>query len=281
MAKLLGNNPLVDSAGNPLSSLSDINSLKSEEKISIYGSLLPPRLLSMLDISANDLHQAVHERKVRILAPTELPIVQIEALLHPDDADPIFFLEMSDTPFQQIELCFCIIRDPSAPRFDVDIDRKGRTNCFTSQVRNIPEEIRAMEAGLHPNQTSSGLNMFGELLPLVEHLTDSLGMDMIVADLLTYCNAIRYEQLGFDYQSGMRLMLAIDREFQPGGRYFQKLDGSTPFRQPGMEKTVRGRSWAIYDGILDEPWDNVQIYKIVGTHAGINTFPGRERSRNN
>jgi acetoin utilization protein AcuC len=124
------------------------------------------------------------------------------------------------------------------------------------------------------------MNMFGELLPLVEHLTDSLGMDMIVADLLTYCNAIRYEQLGFDYQSGMRLMQEIDREFQPDGRYFNRLDGSTPFRQPGMEKTVCGRSWAIYDGILDEPWDNVQIYKIVGIHAGINTFPGRERSRN-
>ena len=280
MAKLQGNSPLVDSAGNPLSSLSDINSLRTEEKISIYGSLLPSRLMDMLGISTDNLHQAVHDHKIRILAPVELPIVQIEAHLHPDDADPIFFLEMSDTPFQQIELCFCIIRDPAAPRFDVDIDRKGRTNCFTSLVRNIPEEVRAMEAGLHPNQTSSGMNMFGELLPLVEHLTDSLGMDMIVADLLTYCNAIRYEQLGFDYQSGMRLMLEIDREFQPGGRYFKRLDGSTPFRQPGMEKTVRGRSWAIYDGILDEPWDNVQIYKIVGTHAGINTFPGRERSRN-
>jgi len=280
MAKLLENSPLVDSAGNPLSSLSDINALKVEEKISIYGRMLPARLLDMLGVSADKIHQAVRERKIRFLAPAELPLVQIEAHLHPDDTDPIFFLEMSDTPFQQIELCFCIIRDPSAPRFDVDIDRKGRTNCFTSLVRNIPEEIRAMEAGLHPNQTSRGMNMFGELLPLVEHLTDSLGMDMIVADLLTYCNAIRYEQLGFDYQSGMQLMMEIDREFQPGGRYLNRLDGSTPFRLPGMEKTVCGRSWAIYDGILDEPWDNVQIYKIVGTHAGINTFPGREQSKN-
>lgn len=279
MAKLPGNSQLVDPIGNPLSSLSDINNLKPEEKISIYGRLLPSRLLELLSISADNLQQAVHDRKFRILAPAELPIVQIEAYLNNDDTDPVFFLEMSDTPFQQIELCFCIIRDPTAPRFDVDIDRKGKTNCFTSQVRNIPEELRAMRAGLHPNQTSRGMNMFGELLPLVELLTDSLGMDMIVADLLTYCNAIRYEQLGFDYQSGMRLMLEIDREFQPGGRYFKRLDGSTPFRQPGMEKTVRGRSWAIYDGILDEPWDNVKIYKMIGIHAGINTFPGRELSR--
>jgi hypothetical protein len=276
MVKLRENSRLMDTAGNLLSSLSDINNLKAAEKISIYSRLLPSRLLNLLGIEADKLLQAVNRHRINIIAPAEIPVVRIEAHLRPDDADPIFFLEMSDTPFQQIELCFCIIRDPSAPRFDVDIDRKGRTNCFTSQVRNIPEELRAMRAGLHPNQTSRGLNMFGELLPLVERLTDSLGMEMIVADLLTYCNAIRYEQLGFDYQSGMRLMLEIDREFQPGGRYFKRLDGSTPFREPGMEKSVRGRSWAIYDGIMDEPWDNVRIYKMVGRHAGINTFPGRE-----
>jgi hypothetical protein len=46
---------------------------------------------------------------------------------------------------------------------------------------------------------------------------------------------------------------------------------------PGLERTVRGRSWAIHDGILDEPWDGVRIYKTVGENAGVDTFPGRER----
>jgi hypothetical protein len=40
---------------------------------------------------------------------------------------------------------------------------------------------------------------------------------------------------------------------------------------------VRGRSWAIHDGVLDEPWDEVQIYKMIGVHAGIDSFPGREQ----
>jgi hypothetical protein len=74
-------------------------------------------------------------------------------------------------------------------------------------------------------------------------------------------------------------MLEIDREFQPGGRYFARLDGSSPFRMPGMERTVSGRSWAIHDGIMDEPWDEVQIYRMIGVHAGINTFPGREEEK--
>jgi hypothetical protein len=100
-------------------------------------------------------------------------------------------------------------------------------------------------------------------------------MEMIVAEPLSYDNAIRYEKYGFDYLTGKRLMLEIDREFHPGGRLFKRLDGSTPFRKPGMGRTVRGRSWAIHDGILDEPWDEIHIYKMIGVHAGLNTFPDR------
>ena len=132
-----------------------------------------------------------------------------------------------------------------------------------------------MRAGLFPNQTSRGLRMFGEFFDLFERFVDSLGMEMIVAEPLTYDNAIRYEKYGFDYLSGRRMMLEINREFRPGGVLFRKLDGSSPFRMPGMEKTVHGRSWAIHDGILEEPWDDIKIYKIVGEFAGINTFPER------
>jgi hypothetical protein len=85
---------------------------------------------------------------------------------------------------------------------------------------------------------------------------------------------VRYEGYGFDYLTGKQLMHWIDREFQPGGILFQRLDGSTPFRQPGMEKTVRGRSWAIHDGILDQPWDNIRIYKTIGEDAGVRTYTG-------
>jgi hypothetical protein len=100
-------------------------------------------------------------------------------------------------------------------------------------------------------------------------------MDMIVAEPLTYDNAVRYEKYGFDYLHGRRLMERIDREFAPGGSLTARLDSSTPFRLPGMEKTVRGRSWAIHEGIMDEPWEDVSIYKLIGQHAGVNTFTER------
>jgi acetoin utilization protein AcuC len=62
--------------------------------------------------------------------------------------------------------------------------------------------------------------------------------------------------------------------FAPGGHLRAKLDGSTPFRSAQLANTVRGRSWAIHDGILDEPWDRVRMVKRLGIDAEANTAPG-------
>jgi hypothetical protein len=279
MARLPHNEQLTDASGHPLSSIQAINRLDDVEKENIYSCLLPQRLRDILGLMENSLCTAAGEQLVSIIAPKGLSLVRIEARSKADDGVVVFFLELSDTHFHQMELSFCIVRDPNAPRYAVDVDDRGVNNWFASHGRNIPEEIRAMQAGLFPNQTHHGLQLFVSFFPLLERFTDALGIEMIVAEPLSYDNAIRYEKYGFDYLRGRRLMLEIDREFQPGGRYFLRLDGSTPFRMLGMERTVIGRSWAIHDGIMDEPWDEVQIYRMIGVHAGINTFPGREEIR--
>jgi hypothetical protein len=264
----------VDSGGRPLFSLGAVNRLPVPEKESLYGLLLPRRLLELLGIGT----PVAGHPLVTIIAPEGLSFARIEVRRQAGESDTVFFLELSDTPYRQMELSFCIIADPSAPRFDVDrhLDTGG-SNYFTSMGRNIPEEIRAMEAGLFPNQTRRGLRMFADFFPLLERFADSLGMDMILGEPLTYDNAVRYERYGFDYITGKRLMYAIDAGFGPGGAYRRRLDGSTPFRMPGQEETVFGRSWAIHDGILDEPWDGVRIYKMIGIHAGVSTFAGIAR----
>jgi hypothetical protein len=279
MATLPHNSHLFDSTGRPLSSLQAINRLDHAEKERIYSFLLPQRLRDVLGLAEDSLCNAAGERLVTIIAPKGLSLVRIEARAKPESDLTVFFLELSDTQFQQMELSFCIIRDPNAPRYAVDVDEKGENNWFASHGRrNIPEELRAMKAGLFPNQTHHGLQLFVTFFPLLERFTDAIGRQMIIAEPLTYDNAIRYEKYGFDYLRGKRLMLEIDREFQPGGRYFSRLDGSNPFRMPGMDRTVHGRSWAIHDGIMDEPWDEVQIYRMIGAPADINTFPGREEA---
>jgi hypothetical protein len=276
MAILPDNSQLLAADGHPLRSLLEINRLTQAEREQIYSCLLPQRLREILGLVEGSFCNRAGEQLVHVIAPKGLSLMRIEARMHPENKDLVFFLELSDTHFQQMELSFCIICDPYSPRFYVDVDERGVINWFASHGRNIPEELRAMQAGLFPNQTHRGLQMFADFFPLMERFTDALGIAMIVAEPLSYDNAIRYEKYGFDYLRGKRLMREIDREFQPGGRYFAKMDGSTPFRMPGMERTVRGRSWAIQDGILDNPWDEVQIYRMIGVNAGINTFPDRD-----
>lgn len=279
MALLPGNSQLLDASGAPLRSLRAINRLKVAEKEQLYAGLLPERLRHLVGLYGDSLCNAAGERLVTFIAPQGLALVRIEVRKRPDDSDTVFFLELADTQFHQLELCFCVICDPSAPRFDVDVDEHGKINWFASHGRNIAEELRSMRAGLFPNQTRRGLQLFSDFFPLLERFTDALGIEMIVAEPLSYDNAIRYEKYGFDYLRGKRLMREIDREFRPEGRYYKRLDGSTPFRMPGMERTVRGRSWAIHDGIMDEPWDDVQIYKVIGVNAGVEMFPDREQEK--
>lgn len=71
-------------------------------------------------------------------------------------------------------------------------------------------------------------------------------------------------------------MKTINTEFQPDGILHKALDGSTAFRQPEQWQTVRGRAWAIHDGILDKidkKWDDLRMTKQVARHAGVCTFP--------
>ncbi|HEX2770033.1 MAG TPA: hypothetical protein VHN12_12205 [Geobacteraceae bacterium] len=275
MAKLPGNEQLCDPQGRPLGTLRDINMLEVRHKERIYGRIIPSRLFTMLAVSPETFRGADGKRKVRFIAPEGLGFLRIELRMATDDRDPVFFLDIADTHFRQMDLSFCIINDLNAQRFNVDLDLSGRDNCFASLGRNIPEEIKAMAAGLFPNQTHRGLRLFSEFFPPFERFVDALGMEIIVAEPLTYDNAIRYEKYGFDYLTGRRLMQQINEGFKRGGILYQRLDGSTPFRIPGMDLTAHGRSWAIHDGILDEPWNGVSIYKMVGGYAGVDTFPKR------
>jgi hypothetical protein len=113
----------------------------------------------------------------------------------------------------------------------------------------------------------------------LETFMASINIKTLTIRGLFYHNAISWERHGFTYFKGYKMMERIHREFQPGGLLYEKLDDSTPFRRRGMERTVRGRSWAIYDGIfLDafgEELESPMMYKIVGKDFNVNTFPGQ------
>lgn len=210
---------------------------------------------------------------VQFHTPESHGFVSVEVKQKPVDVDAIFFLQLSDTPFMEnLELSFVVINDPGGERFNIDRDPDGRDTLFGTALRNIPEEERAMQAGLVPGQVRRGLRLMQELVRLLERFASRLTKSIISCEALFYHNAIQYERHGFGYLEGRKVMEEIDREFLPGGGLYQRLDGSTPFRRKGAEKTVRGRSWAIQDGILGKPWESPKLYKPVGKAVGVNTF---------
>jgi acetoin utilization protein AcuC len=120
--------------------------------------------------------------------------------------------------------------------------------------------------------------MLGRVLECMDGFCALLGRDFYLVEPLFYHSALLYERHGCDYFMGRDRMERIHAGFQPGGDLWRRLDGSTPFRRRGGEGSIRGRSWAIHDGILGESFGGadagVKMYRVPGRAAGVSTFPG-------
>ncbi|MBO9363298.1 MAG: hypothetical protein J7452_13955 [Thermoflexus sp.] len=257
--------------GRPLASLREIHRLPEEAQRAIYRTLIPDFLLERYGINPVTLCDSAGQPLVRIRG--ESADVEIEVWRQAEDRDPLVYLHFAETLHNCIIVLLFMTNDPESPRFDVDRDWEGRPTKYGTVSRNVEAEIAAMRFGLAPGQMRRGLRLTKHVLPLFEQFIRRLGHDLFLVEPLAYHVAVLFERHGCGYIEGRTKMEWIHREFQPGGVLHRRLDGSTPFRQPGMERTVRGRSWAIYDGILEEPFDGVRMYKRVGHHAGICTFP--------
>ncbi len=255
-------------------SIYEINGMPEPERRALLTLLIPRRLLDMFSIDPATLRNPAGMECVRITCPGEMPFFQIDVRRDPADRDPSYFLDVSSSPFGQMEISFIIVNDPDGERYDIDRDEQGHETYFGTARRNIPEEIRAMEAGLAPGQVRRGLRLMQDMVACWDAFFDHVGHRFYFLEPLGYNSAILYERAGFEYVKGKENMRWIDREFRPGGELHARLDGSSPFRRPGQEATVRGRAWAIHDGILGEPWDSPKMYKTVGVHAGVSTFTG-------
>jgi hypothetical protein len=126
------------------------------------------------------------------------------------------------------------------------------------------------------------LRLTNEVNRCLDRFCELAHVKSIFLEALFYHNAIIFERHGFRYLEGEKRMRRIHEAFRVGGDLHKRLDGSTPFRQPGFETTVRGRSWAIYDGILDgisdegigDGWGSPKMYRMTGKYYRVDTFPG-------
>jgi len=259
--------------GTGLTAIRQLNQLPGEEREAIYRRLIPPRVVELLSMDPATGRDPEGNRLVTYISPPDQGFVRIEVRRLPRDEDCVFLLKLTQPTDEFLEVAFLIVNDPQAERLNVDRDPAGKPVGILSGVRNPEEELRAMRAGLAPGQVRRGLRMFRQVLPLVESFAAELGKQQISAEALYYHHAILYERYGFGYLTGRDRLAEIHQGFQPGGRLARRLDGSTPFRMPEAAGTVRGRSWAIHDGILGEPWRVPRLYKIVGQAMAMPTFP--------
>lgn len=253
-------------------SIREINGLPESEKIDIYRTLLPEWLFTSYRVDRETLTidgQAV----VSFRCPNGSRALEIIVRQRPGDIDPMLYLNMADTFNNQLLVLLVVVNDPESTRFNIDIDAHGNPTHLGTVARNLAAEEQAMKAGLAPGQIRRGLRSFKQAVPLFEDFVHKMGHDMFLIEPLAYHNAIVFERYGFNYIRGYQEMVRIDREFHPGGELHEKLTPERIFRQPAAAQSVRGRSWAIHDGVLGHPFTGFQMYKRIGVDAGVNTFP--------
>jgi hypothetical protein len=257
--------------------LRQINSLPENAKRRIYRALLPANLLVQLGIDPITWRGTGGEGYIRMRGEPGTGNVSISVQRQGESSEDILTLELADNAYDGIELNFILINDPDSPRFGIDKDEEGKTTHFGTARRNLAEEEKAKQAGLAPAQVHTSLRASRQVLEHLDNFLAALGQRVYFLEPLTYASAWLFERRGFAYVRGHQLMDEIHAQFQPGGTLYQALDGSTPFRMQDQWNTVRGRAWAIQDGVLDligARWDGLRMVKQIGRDAGVETFPG-------
>jgi hypothetical protein len=258
-----------------------ISFLEPQEKHGVYRVLIPPVLFHRFGIDPLTFSTSGGDRAVNMFCPAGDGACLIE-IRHRQFEDPIYSLQLSDgADHTQLSWDFVIINDPDSPRFSVDVDDKGRDTLFGWAARNVEEECRALAHGYFPGQIRKGLGLTGQVIRNLEFFCRMLDIKSIRLEALFYHNAISYEQHGFSYFSGYKMMNRINEGFRPGGCLAKLLDGRSTFRHPDFARTVRGRSWALHDGILaeaddeilEEGWVSPVMYRMVGSPRAMVTFP--------
>jgi len=265
--------------GLGLGSIQEVNALPREVVEALYARLVPEELLDRFGIDPQTFCDKAGARLVRVTAPADQPWARVEVRSSPEDRDPALLVDVEMSPLSVPELAFVQITDPAGARYAIDRDPDGRDTLFGTTCRNVEEERRAMRGGLAPGQVRQGLRLLSRVLDAMEGFCALIGKEIYLIEPLFYHSAILYERRGCGYLMGRDVMESIHAGFSEGGPLRKALDASSDFRDPDAARTVRGRSWAIHDGVGDGLWaggavGGVKMYKATGRKAGINTFPG-------
>lgn len=254
--------------------LTAINALPDQERDRCYLALVPDALCRRFGLDPASFTDPAGRPVARVEIHAKRPAAQISVKHRADAADPAFFLRLEESQYGNLQIAFIILNDPDGPRFGVDLDDEGNITNLGARCRNLREEESALRAGLTPGQIRPGLRMLRPTLEQIETFAGRLGKPALILEAFYYHNALLYERHGFGYLAGQDRMEAIHRDFLPGGELAARLDGTTPFRLPGAGASIRGRSWAIHDGILPRGWWPPVMYRPIGVRLNVCTALG-------
>ncbi len=257
-------------------SIRSINNLPENAKRRLYRSLIPLGLLTRFGVNPRTWRGPNGEEQVELIADPQSGLVKLSAWVGQARDDPFYTVQLEDNSLNGIDLDLLVLSDPHAERYQTDTDEGGAPTEFGTVRRNLAAEEQALRAGLAPGQTRAGLRASSGVFGHLEGFLTLLAHHAYFLEPLSYASAWIFERRGFAYVRGHQLMDQIQQEFQPGGALHAELDGSTPFRADHQWNSVRGRAWAIHDGILEaieQRWDGLRMIKQVGRHAGVETFP--------
>lgn len=231
-------------------------------KSELVALLLPDELLARFKLGRPTGFGVTRDEVFTLTRTDGHPGLRLEVWPDPASPDPGYVLELKFNFLGIPEIIWIATNDLAAPRFAVDALGKLPLGPQPG-LRNIAEEVRAMEWGLAPNQVRPGLHLLRESLGAVERYLAALDVNMVTLSAMAYHNAIEYQRLGFTLKSGEELMAGIEEGFAPGGRLTRLLDASTPFRKPEGARTLFGRSWAIHDGLLGDEWFAPELIRMI------------------
>ncbi|MDQ3006409.1 MAG: hypothetical protein M3R47_13630 [Chloroflexota bacterium] len=267
---------LLESDAHLPVTIRQLNNLPGNVKRRLYRGLIPPALLTRFGIDPIQWTGANKEPMVFLDAQANSEKVLITVNNSTDPNDEFFALELADNSLNGIELNLLVLNDPETPRFSIDYTEDGQPTMFGMLKRNLKAEEQAKNAGLAPGQVRAGLGGSRIVFEQIDTFLSMLGHRAYFLEPLTYASAWVFERRGFAYVRGHKLMDDIQREFRAGGALDQCLDDGLVFRKRDQASTVRGRAWAIHDGILDVldlRWDKIRMVKQIGRQAGVETFP--------
>ena len=105
--------------GKEIASLRGVNSLPPEIKERIYASLIPLDLLTAYEVDPITLLNREGHRAFQFDFPPDQGTVKIQFRRSVSKEDPVVFIQLSDTRYNQVEFEWVILNDPDSERFQI------------------------------------------------------------------------------------------------------------------------------------------------------------------